>query len=266
MKLTTRMAAALLALGGLTAAQAHNLWLLPSSTVLSKSEWVTVDAAVANDLFYFNHRPLRLDALAVTAPDGSALPVEKAFTGNLRSVFDIKPSALGTYRVAIANSGLTAIYKDANGQPKRWRGTPEKFEAEVPKDAQDLQVSQSLTRIETFITVGKPSTPAPIGQGLELVPVTHPNDLAKGEAATFAMHIDGQPAAGLEVTLVRGGTRYRDNPEPLKLRTDAQGRFTVTWPEAGMYWLDVDADDEKTTFAAAKKRRMAYVGTLEVLP
>ena len=39
MKLAPRIAAALLALG-LTAAQAHNVWLLPSATSLSKPEWV----------------------------------------------------------------------------------------------------------------------------------------------------------------------------------------------------------------------------------
>ena len=35
-------------------AQAHRTWLLPSATVLSgKAPWVTVDAAVSKDLFYF---------------------------------------------------------------------------------------------------------------------------------------------------------------------------------------------------------------------
>ena len=36
------------------AAHAHRAWMLPSATVLSGNEpWVTVDAAVSNDLFYF---------------------------------------------------------------------------------------------------------------------------------------------------------------------------------------------------------------------
>lgn len=266
MKLAPRIAAALLALG-LTAAQAHNVWLLPSATSLSKPEWVTVDAAVANDLFYFNHFPLKLDHLAITAPDGSRVEPDKPFTGNLRSVFDFKPAQRGTYRVAIVNAGgLTAIYKDGEGKPKRWRGTPEKFAAEVPADAKDLEVFESSLRVETFVTVGKPSAITPSGKGLELAPVTHPNDLAPGEPATFAMHLDGQPAAGLEIKAVRGGTRYRDKLEEIKTATDARGQFTLTFPQAGMYWIDVDADDAKTTFPKAKKRRLAYVATVEVLP
>ena len=35
---------------------AHRQWVLPSSTVLSAADpWVTVDAAVSNELFYFDH-------------------------------------------------------------------------------------------------------------------------------------------------------------------------------------------------------------------
>ena len=70
MKFQTRaIVAATLALAAL-GAQAHDLWFKPSSTVLSKSDWVTVDAAVSNDIFFFNHRPLAVDKLTITAPDG----------------------------------------------------------------------------------------------------------------------------------------------------------------------------------------------------
>jgi len=71
MKIATRIASIALALSASAAVHAHNVWLLPSSTVLSKGDWITVDAAVSNDLFFFNHRPLGLDNLVVTAPDGS---------------------------------------------------------------------------------------------------------------------------------------------------------------------------------------------------
>lgn len=37
-----------------TIAEAHRAWMLPSATVLSGDDpWVTVDAAISNDLFYF---------------------------------------------------------------------------------------------------------------------------------------------------------------------------------------------------------------------
>jgi len=250
------------------AALAHKAWLLPSQTVIAgEKPWITVDAAVSNDLFYFNHVPLRLDNLVITAPDGSQLQPQNAATGKYRSVFDVELAQPGTYRLAVVNAGLNASWKE-DGKPKRWRGNEASFATEVPKKAQDLQVSQSIGRVETFVTSGSPNQTAlkPSGQGLELVPVTHPNDLFAGEPAQFKLQIDGKPAAGLEVEIVRGGTRYRNAQEEIKVTTDAQGAFSVTWPEAGMYWLEVTSEDKKTSIKQAKQRRLSYVATLEVLP
>ena len=72
------LAAALLAP---VAAQAHKAWLLPSQTVMSQKGFITVDAAVSNDLFYFNHNPLRIDDLVVTAPDGSRVQPQNEVRG-----------------------------------------------------------------------------------------------------------------------------------------------------------------------------------------
>ena len=249
-------------------ALAHKAWLQPSQTVLAgEKPWITVDAAVSNDLFYFNHVPLRLDKLVITAPDGSAVQPQNPATGKYRSVFDVELAQTGTYRLALVNDGLFANWNE-NGQRKRWRGNAASFASEVPKDAKDLQVSQSLGRVETFVTNGAPNQTAlkPSGRGLELVPVTHPNDLFAGEKATFKLHIDGKPAPGLDVEIVRGGTRYRNAQDELKLTTDAQGSFSVTWPEAGMYWLETTSEDSKTSLPQAKQRRLSYVATLEVLP
>ena len=167
----------------------------------------------------------------------------------------------------MANAGLSGSWEE-NGKPKRWRGTPASFATEVPKDAKNLQVAQSVMRVETFVTNGKPTADAlkPSGEGIELVPVTHPNDLFAGEAATFKLVVDGKPAAGLEVEIIRGGTRYRDAQDEIKATTGADGSFSVTWPKAGMYWLETGTKDTKVSVPQAKERRLSYVATLEVLP
>lgn len=270
MKTTCKLATLAMALALFLpfAAQAHKAWLQPSQTVLAgNNPWVTVDAAVSNDLFYFNHVPLRLDSLAITAPDGSQVAAQNSATGKYRSVFDVELKQTGTYRIGVVNQSVIGQWEE-NGQPKRWRGTPAAFATEVPKNAKNLQVSQSLMRVETFVTNGSPNQTAlkPSGQGLEMVPLTHPNDLFAGEPAKFRLQIDGKPAAGLDVEVVRGGTRYRNAQDEVKVKTDAQGEFTVTWPEAGMYWLEATAQDDKTSVPQAKQRRLAYVATLEVLP
>jgi len=246
--------------------QAHKAWLLPSATVTTQDQWVTVDAAVSNDLFYFNHVPLGINGLVVTAPDGSAVQPQNVATGRYRTSFDLHLTSNGTYRLANVNQGLFASYQE-NGAAKRWRGTPEKFASEVPANAANLQVSESVSRVETFVTAGKPTTDAlkPGNVGLELVPVTHPNDLYAGEAATFRFLLDGKPAAGLTIEVVAGGTRYRNQQQELQLTTDDSGQFSITWPEAGMYWLETSLQDAKTSLKQAKQRRVSYVATFEVL-
>ena len=249
-------------------AAAHKAWLRPSQTVLAGTDpWITVDAAVSNDLFYFNHVPLRLDNLVITAPDGSEVEPQNPATGKYRSVFDLQLAQQGTYRIAVVNSGLSGSWEE-NGKPRRWRGTPATFATEVPRDAKNLQVSQNIGRVETFVTNGSPNDIAlkARGEGLELVPLTHPNDLFAGEATKFRVLVDGKPAEGVEFEIVRGETRYRNAQEEMKPVSDAQGEFTVTWPAAGMYWLEATREDSHSRLPQASKRRLSYVATLEVLP
>jgi uncharacterized GH25 family protein len=268
MKLRFAGLAVALALGFAPTAFAHKTWLQPSATVFSdKGEWLTVDAAVSNDLFYFNHVPLPLERLRITAPDGSAAQAQNGSTGKLRSVFDVELVQEGTYKIAMINNGMFASYT-LDGENHRWRGKPEDFKAGIPAGASEVKASENQARVETFVTVGSPTDTVfkPSGQGLELVPVTHPNDLYAGESATFQLLLDGQPAAGLAVEVVPGATRYRDSQDEIHATTDAEGRFVVTWTQPGMYWLEATHTDDKTRLPEAGQRRASYVATFEVLP
>lgn len=247
------------------AAQAHRPWLLPSSTVLSGADqWVTVDAAMSDQMFAFDGGPIKLDDLKVYGPDGTEVRAENPFTGKFRSSFDLHLEKPGTYRMSVMGDSLMGRYK-LNGEDKRWRGTPDKL-AEIPKEATDLEIIQNQRRQDTFVTSGKPTDAAlePTGSGLEMVPVTHPNDLVAGSEATFKFILDGKPAANIEVTVIPDGTRYRDQIDDMRLKTDAQGAVTVTWPAAGLYWLGAQAKDAKPTIDKAKSRTASYAATLEV--
>jgi len=220
--------------------QAHRQWMLPSATILSGNDpWVTVDAAISNDLFYFEHFPMRLDNLVVTAPDGTAAKAENQGTGRYRSTFDVHLTQKGTYKLAIVNHTVAASYT-ANGEAKTFRGSPDAFAKEVPAGAADLKVSRTSSRNELFVTSGRPTETVlkTTGLGLELAPVTHPNDLVVGEDATFAFVLDGKPAANLPVTLIPGGIRYRDSLGEIKATTDKDGKITVKFPAPGMYWVN----------------------------
>jgi uncharacterized GH25 family protein len=231
-----------------SAASAHRGWIVPSFTVLSgDGAWVTLDAAISNELFYADHNPMRLDAVVVTAPDGSVDKIQNALTGKYRSTFDVQLAKPGTYKIGSATSSVMASWTEA-GQVKRFRGSPEDFAKQVPADAADLKTIKSFNRNETFVTRDAPTTTvfAPTGKGLELVPVTHPNDLVAGEAATFKFLLDGKPAADLEVTFAPGNSRYRATPGDFKVKTGADGSFKVTFPEAGMYWMNAVARTGET--------------------
>lgn len=273
--LISRVAPITLALAAVLplSAQAHRSWMLPSATVLSGNEpWVTVDAAVSNDLFYFEHNPVKLDGLMAFAPDGSKATPENLSTGKYRSTFDLKLTHKGTYKFAMVNDNLMASWT-VGGESKRARGTAESLAKEIPANAQDVNVSRNQSRMEVFVTSGKPSDKvfAPTKQGLELAPITHPNDLLAGSQASFRLLLDGKPAAGVEVTVIPGGIRYRDQLGEIKTATDADGKFSVKWPGPGMYWMSAShgaAPGNGGPAGTLEKpvRRAGYSATLEVLP
>ena len=276
-------------------ANAHRAWMLPSATVLSgEAPWVTVDAAVSNDLFNFEHFPLQIEGvgerlvmpnqkpaakdakptparpraqLKIIRPDGSLAEPHFGNTGRYRSSFDVQLDQKGTWKLAIANQGLFARYEE-NGEMRRWSGKATDFAKQVPKDAEKLQVTENSSRMEVFVTSGEPSEKVlkPTHQGLELITNTHPNDLFAGESADFAFLIDGKPAADLTVTVIPDGIRYRDTLNEMTLTTDKDGAFSITWPQAGMYWLEaVSSQPLKSTQSPATQKRASYSATLEVL-
>lgn len=264
MKKRVALLAALAAFALPMSAQAHRAWLSPTSTVLSGAEaWVGFDAGMSNGVFIADHAAMNMAGLVITAPDGSTASPVNAMTGKYRSTFDLHLTQAGTYRIANVSGGVMVTYKQG-GEAKRWRGAEADMAAAIPADATEVVATRSNSRTETFVTLGEPSAITLTGQGIELVPVTHPNDLVAGEPATFKLVRDGRPAADLDVTIARGGTRYRNSPEEMTVRTEADGSFTVTWPEAGMYWMN--ASIRTPASGSQMAYNAAYNGVVEVLP
>jgi len=257
-------------------AAAHRQWMMPSATVLSGDDvWVNVDAAVSNDLFYFEHQPMRLNAVKAWAPDGAEVKIENALTARYRSTFDVHLPHKGTYKIASVSDSVMGSYV-LNGKTERLpRGTtPETLKQAIPAGATNVQTAEANNRNEIYVTVGAPTETVfkPTGRGIELVPVTHPNDLIAGEGATFQFLLDGKPAAELPVTVIPGGIRYRNQLNQIDLKTGADGKVTINWPEPGMYWLNVTTPTTRSEGGPAEgppagppQRRASYVSTLEVL-
>lgn len=280
----------LLAAGALCVAApaaAHRQWLLPSTTILADTnQGVTVEAAASTDPYRPDHRPMQTDGIKVWAPDGSMGTIENAATGRYRSVFDVKIDKPGTWRIGTANDGVTGRFKvgEETWTVGRRRGggpppagaagaapaAPQRIVAtaeEIPANATDIELTETASRNEFFVTAGAPTDTLfkPANKGLEMVPVTHPTDLVADEPGRFRFLVDGQPAAGLKITVVPGGQRFRDAEGSQELTTGADGTVSVSWPVPGYYWLNASAEDARPGTARATKRRMSYTATLEVL-
>lgn len=251
-------------------AHAHRTWLLPSSTVLDdKDAWVTVDAAVSEDLFDVDHLAQPLDTLLVIGPNGSPVKPESIYGGKMRSSADLKLALPGTYKVSLVRESVTASWK-LNGETKRWRGEEKDMQKAIPADAQDVQVTRMHGRQETFVTAAKANDTAlklQNGVGIELVPLTSPTGQFAGDTSRFRLMLDGKPLANQLLGVVPGGVRYRGVLNEFTVNTDAKGEFAVKWPAAGMYWLNTSWPARVPGQAPAPTpRRASYSATLEVLP
>lgn len=81
-------------------ASAHRAWMLPSTFTFSgDSQWVTVDAAISNDLFFPNHHAIDPALVTVTGPDGSVVEIRNAAAGEIRAMFDFQMTQQGSVKV-----------------------------------------------------------------------------------------------------------------------------------------------------------------------
>lgn len=250
------------------AAHAHRTFLLPSTTLAeSANAVVTFDASATEELFVPDHA-LQLGTVVVAGP--AETQPENVWNGKQRNSFELKLPKAGTYRVSLLNDGLSAMYK-VDGQMKRWRGTAETFAKEVPANAQDLNVTRMQSRVETFVRAGDEGGKTEWkndGTGIEMTPLTQPTELFAGDTTMLRFTLNGKPASDLNVTVIRGGNRYRDALGEITLKTDKDGKVSIKWPDAGMYWIGTNTGrpPQGTTGTLEKPVvRASYSATLEVL-
>lgn len=306
MRLRSILIAATAAVTLAAPALAHRMWLLPSATTLADlGQYVTIDGAISNDLFYADHFPLPVVQVKVWAPDGTMREVENPSTGRYRSTFDVKIDKAGTWKIGTEGTSLNGSFK-VNGE--EWRvggrrnmpappggmarvgaaGAPAAMPpreggamggpmggpprnsvasaADIPANATDVKLTEVVSSNYVFVSAGEPSTGvfAIKGKGLEMQPVTHPDSLVSDEPAQFRFLIDGKPAAGLKVNVVPGNKKFRAAEQAQELTAGADGLVRVSWPVAGIYWINAVATDNRASTPRATERRMSYTMTVEV--
>ncbi|WP_289075892.1 DUF4198 domain-containing protein, partial [uncultured Pseudoalteromonas sp.] len=213
-----------------TSASAHGRWLLPSHTSLSgdKAHYVMIDASISNEIFAPDKafKPKEKGAeyddtlLMALAPNGEEVSETiRAYYLKRKSSAAVSLKEEGTYHIAMTQKPMyMTFYKNEEGKRKRVFG--KKSEAKLPSNAKDVTTTKVISTVDTFVSRNGTSKPAQLGLGLELSGPTHPNDLFVGEQARFQLLQDGKPAGeGIEVSILKGDTRYRNERGEIKVTT-----------------------------------------------
>jgi len=256
-------------------ANAHAQWLVPSHTSLSgdKAHYVMIDASISNEIFAPDkaYRPAEEGAqyddnlLMAIGPDG------KPISDNIRAYFlqrknsaAVKLTSEGTYHIAMKREPrLMTFYKDAKGERRRVFGG--KNSKDIPAGAKDIKTTKAFSTVDTFVSRNGTSKPALLGQGLEISGPTHPNDLFVGEQARFQLLKAGKPAANVELAILKGDTRYRNERGEVKVTTDKNGFFSTTWQHPGLYLIEASVSEESTEKGIDNVRYSLFT-TLDVAP
>ena len=222
-----------------THALAHSRWVLPTHFSLSseKGEWVMIDVTASNETFNVD-KPMGADLVQIITPDGKKTRPSSTYKGHRKSVADYFIKDSGTYKITNNSDASYMTTYTLDGKKKRVRANKTELESVLPKQAKNIKTAYRFARVESYITMNSPSDNfTSDGKLLELIPVTHPSDIAENEQVTFKFLFNGNAQQGVEVEITADGVRYRNDPKTIKLTSNTDGEITFTPKAAGRYLL-----------------------------
>lgn len=229
-----RVALLTAALGFNAVALAHTAFIAPASVVPGNDHWVSLDAGLTEELFK-SDIALDKSTFQVMTPAGKWQKPERLEQFKTRTLVEHQLLDNGTYRFSTGvRAGAVVRVYELNGERKTLRDAKQ----ELPAGAKFLETAQSFTLAETYLTHDLPSATVltPSNKGLELQPLTHPNQLLTGQAFKLKVLADGKPVADKDVRLLAAAVTGQ---KPLKLKTDAQGEVELKLDTPGLYLLGV---------------------------
>lgn len=193
-------------------ASAHSMWLADKDSALE------IQYGHENDLDPY--KPERVAGIRAYAADGT----------------ELKPQVvMGEKAVTIEAGGaamVSAAYDNKAWTKSASKGWVNLSRAEVP-DGSQSGLSQKFTK--TYL---KPSRDfgKPLGQALELIPLSDPASLKPGDELKLRVLLDGKPLAGVKVAA--NMFDYGDKAE--KVIADVEGVVTVTVPARRMAGVEIE--------------------------
>lgn len=227
-------AAALLYLIGASPASAHVSYMEPSVFVTTQADVVTIETSFAEDFMFRPEITVTSDDFHVVRPNGQRAPFSRIESFTQVTILESDLTEPGTYRFTTGERlGRTSTYVQVNGE---WRPVAP---GETVPDGAPTRASQTATVSDVYVTKGAPTDAArkvEIGR-LAIVPVTHPNAIYRDEGAVFDVLFDGKPLAGQEMELDRQGGDYEEPRFSQIIKSDQNGRVTLSFDRAGVYLL-----------------------------
>ena len=201
-------------------------------------------------------------------PDGT----EQALTptAKTRAAVYLEPQLQtpGSYRIS------TGVRKGPNYQAIETAQSKLYFADDMKRVAGKPTTMQYYNRADAYIFKGDTSySPRPFKQGAEIIPLSSPHRLHRGDKLSMQVLKDGLAAANARIIVVADGEHFKmprtgdlydvENIRSSNIVADAQGRFEFSPQTAGLNYLFVTLHDK--TSAGTWVSQNAGL-TLEVLP
>ncbi|MCR6651387.1 MAG: DUF4198 domain-containing protein [Cellvibrionaceae bacterium] len=255
--------AAAFSLSGLSA-RAHTPYLVPTAFEPLHDGWISLDAGFA-DVFFQSDVAFDQGDFKIQTPKGQWVAPGRYEQLTTRSLVEHQLKEEGTYRFStgLRKAAVFRMY-EIGGERKFTRDPAEV----LPEGAKLLDHYQSATRAETYVSLKAPTQAAlkPLNQGLEIVPLTHPNDLYTGETLRVALLLDGKPLAGKELSVFAGHDGSEQEIAKQKALTDAEGRAEFKFETPGVYLLYARQSAPAPKGAPAPNYGYVYTLTFAVNP
>lgn len=245
---STLLLAAVLLLGSVGVAAAHDTWLLPASMRVPVGRAVTLHltsgmAFPADDFAINPSRLARSEVRLAGATSRLARPAHG--DRSLRYRWTPAKAGVATIVVELAPKTLTLAphlvkeYLDEIDASPALRAAWDRMAD--PKQWRERYVKHAASFVRVGAACGDTSWRAPMGLGLEIVPLADPTALRAGDTLPVQVLLDGRPHAAFAI-----GARPAGKGIAAFSTTDASGRATVTFPTAGQ-WLLAGTDLRRTT-------------------
>ncbi|OEY97188.1 hypothetical protein BJI46_01820 [Acinetobacter qingfengensis] len=249
---------------GASLAQAHSPFAAPQTYIVDGDTAVVI-AGFAESPFASEFALSGFD-FSVVQPTGEVVTLEAKGSKYLTAA-DVETKAEGTYKVianrenkleyALVNKQWLRIM-DSHGQalpPLAERSfiTPEELTAKHNKitSIRHEQLVSYFSKAKLTDQVLKPTA-----KGLEVNFSQHPNQLQAQQAVTLTVTIDGKVQSGFSVVASRQLTKVDEQEIVIKTTTNAQGQIQLNFPQAGQYFIEVNAPEiAKGTKPAAQNFR-----------